>query len=156
MPRVTTIRGLGQDSTDTSFITDFSVPGSITEPVPTYEYSVPDVGGPGVINASGGYDVADVSNPQSVTTPTSAAAVPSSGVISLAQTAGNVIAAATTGTTGRGPSPTVQVPLSSSSIGLFLESATLIPGVPNWQVMFGGVALLAVVGSLAGGRRRRR
>jgi len=134
----------------TGFITDFSVPGSPTQPIDPSLYSeLP------AVTPSGGYNVADVVNDQPVASP-SPTSIPSSGVISLAQTAGNVIAAATSGATGRGPSPTVQVPLGANSVGLWLESSNLIPGISNWEVIFGAVAVIGLGSSLLGGRRRRR
>jgi len=137
-------------SGDTSFLTDFSVPGSLTQPIDPSLYSeLP------AVTPSGGYNVADVVNDQPVASPTPVS-IPSSGVISLAQTAGNVIAAATSGATGRGPSPTVQVPLGANSVGLFLEGSNLIAGIPNWEVILGTVALLGIASSFFGGKRRRR
>jgi len=35
------------------------------------------------------------------------------------------------------PSPVVSVPLSTSSVGMFLENATLLAGIPNWAVIVG-------------------
>jgi len=77
----------------------------------------------------------------------------SNTVTTAINAAGYFLPAVTGGVTGRGPSPTVQVPLSTSSAGLFLESSNLIPGLPNWGVLFGGLAVLLLVAT-AGGRRR--
>ena len=51
------------------------------------------------------------------------------------------------------PSPTVQVPLSTSSIGLWFGSSTAIPGVPNYLLAL--AAVVVVGGVLAGSGRRR-
>ena len=50
------------------------------------------------------------------------------------------------------PSPTVAVPLSTSSIGLLLSGTTF--GLPTWMVLGGG--LLFVVAIVGGSGRRRR
>lgn len=56
-----------------------------------------------------------------------------------------------------GPAPRVNVPLSPSSIGLFLQSSTLISGVPNLMVLAGGgIGLILLSSMLSGGGRRRR
>jgi len=52
-----------------------------------------------------------------------------------------------------GPSPRVSVPLSSSSVGMFLSSGNLL-GVPVWEWLAVGAVLLVLPG-LVGGRRRR-
>lgn len=68
---------------------------------------------------------------------------------------GNTVS--TTGATlPPGPAPRVNVPLSPSSIGLFLQSSTLISGVPNLLVLAGGGIGLALLSSMLGGGRRRR
>jgi hypothetical protein len=73
----------------------------------------------------------------------------SSGLVSsILNAAGGISAAAR-------PSPTVQVPLSMSSAGMWFSNSTLIAGIPNWMVAAG---LLAGAGLLmsSGGKRRRR
>lgn len=56
------------------------------------------------------------------------------------------------------PSPTVQVPLKvPGGFGLFLESSTLISGIPNFAVLAGGLLLTAgLAGGISGGGGRRR
>jgi hypothetical protein len=55
-----------------------------------------------------------------------------------------------------GPSPRVNVPLSSSSFGMFLTNSTLVAGIPNWALVAGGLLAIPLFGSLFGGGRRRR
>jgi hypothetical protein len=50
------------------------------------------------------------------------------------------------------PSPVVSVPLTTSTVGMWLGS-DMIPGVPNWALIGGTLAIALVLGG--GGRRRR-
>src|SRR5579859_1786715 len=54
-----------------------------------------------------------------------------------------------------GPSPRVAVPLTSSSAGMFLSSGTLL-GLPMWEWLALGAAVLILPGLIGGGGRRRR
>jgi hypothetical protein len=62
----------------------------------------------------------------------------------------NVISAAVGAGTAPSPSPRVAVPLSPSSMGLWLSGTTM--GMPTWLVIGGGVLLVALLAS--GGKRR--
>lgn len=68
---------------------------------------------------------------------------------------GPALTAAVAATATPRPAPVVSVPLSSSSMGMFLTGSTLISGVPNLVVLLGGALGLSVVASAVGGRRRR-
>lgn len=65
----------------------------------------------------------------------------------------NIVAAATTAASNLvpRPSPTVGVPLSPSSLGLWFSGTTF--GLPNWAL---GVGVLALAVGLASGGGRRR
>lgn len=68
--------------------------------------------------------------------------------------AGNIVPAVTTAVTNLvpKPSPTVAVPLSTSSLGLWFSGSSF--GLPNWALMGGGLVLLvAVAGGASRGRR---
>lgn len=55
-----------------------------------------------------------------------------------------------------GPAPRVNVPLTASSVPMYLTNSTLIAGLPNWAVFAGlflGVTMLPSL--LSGGKRRR-
>jgi hypothetical protein len=54
----------------------------------------------------------------------------------------------------QGPSPRVNVPLTTNSAGMFLTGSTLISGVPNLVVLGGGFLALSLL--FSGGKRRRR
>jgi hypothetical protein len=54
------------------------------------------------------------------------------------------------------PSPTVAVPLSTSTFGLWLESANLVAGYPNWLVLLGAGVVLSIAGAAFSGKRRKR
>ena len=73
---------------------------------------------------------------------------PAPGVVSQ-------IASALTSAPSR-PSPTVAVPLSMSSIGMFFTGSTLISGIPNIAVLAGGAIALSLVTGMLSGKRRRR
>ena len=55
------------------------------------------------------------------------------------------------------PSPTVSVPLSTSTMGLWFSSASILAGIPNWMVLAGGFIMANLTfAAFAGNPRRRR
>jgi hypothetical protein len=54
-----------------------------------------------------------------------------------------------------GPAPRTNVPLTSSSLPMYLTNSTLISGLPNWAVFGLGFVALTVLPGMFGGKRRR-
>lgn len=77
------------------------------------------------------------------------------GIVAPSQP-GTVLTPAVAATQTPRPSPVVSVPLSPSTMSMWLGNSTVIAGLPNWATVFGGVALLAVIGGFVGGRRGKR
>lgn len=85
-------------------------------------------------------------------TPAPAAPVNRPGTIGVPAAISNAAAQIAQTVTPR-PSPTVAVPLSLNSAGMFLTGSTLITGIPNLAVIGGGLLVIAL--ALGGGGRRR-
>lgn len=151
--------GMGQDSTDV-FSSDYNpltpvdVSGGPTIGVPyanapPYEPAVPINTPSGVYDPVTGTYVSSL--PASQNPAGTVAATPSAPGSTLTLPSfgsGTIIPGGTSIPIGTRPSPTVNVPLSTSSVGLWFGSSTLVPGVPNYLF-----ALAAVVlgGALLGG-----
>ncbi len=145
------LRGLGDDpSTSDVFSSGYDplapppTSGDMGVPyanLPAYSGGYPDVQPP---LASTGYTPVDVTNATSPPPPTPTAGIP--GIVA----AGVQTIASATGTSR--PSPVLNVPLSSSSLGLWFSGTTF--GLPTWMVLGGG--LLFAVAIIGGGSRGRR
>jgi hypothetical protein len=135
---------------DTSFITDFSVPGSPTEPISPELYQVPDTtidpslfdiqyGAPGVAPTAGTYEAAAAGDKSN------------SWLASLFSSAASVVPRL-----APGPSPRVNVPVTQPFTSGIMSSS-IVRGIPNIAIYgIGAVLLFSAVGGLMGGGRRRR
>jgi len=145
------IGGLGQDD-GSSFITDFGVPGSITEPISPALYSetpapvdtsIYDIqyGSPGVAPTASTYE-------QQAAVAAGQVAPSSSWYSGLTSAVSNLFAAKPTA-----PAPRVSTTAALPTQSSLLTSSSMIAGIPDIYVL--GVLGVAAVLIFSGGKRRR-